>query len=59
MIIIDFTEAKLRHMINNFMKLDDEYGKWAMSEILEMYLQKEIWISWKDGFPVPEVRLEG
>ena len=57
MIIIDFTEAKLRNLAQEFIKKGNEYGGWAMEGLLQMYLEKEIDIRWEGGFPIPDVIL--
>jgi hypothetical protein len=57
MSIIDFTEIKLRDMVQDSIKKGDDYGRWAMEEILQMYLERTIDIRWQNGLPVPDVIL--
>ena len=57
MSIIDFTEIKLRDMVQDSIKKGDDYGRWAMEEILQMYLEHIIDIRWQNGLPVPDVIL--
>jgi hypothetical protein len=51
--VIDFTEVKISHMVQEF----DCWGESLMStmlyELLDLYQQNVIEIAWEDGMPIP------
>tara|TARA_Y100000310_G_scaffold164284_1_gene164097 strand:- start:809 stop:991 length:183 start_codon:yes stop_codon:yes gene_type:complete len=51
--VIDFTEVKISHLAQEF----DRWGESLMStmlyELLDLYQQNVIEITWEEGMPIP------